>query len=318
MIIVRSPFRVSFFGGSTDYEEFYKLHGSFIIGTTIDKYVYLSMRVRPSIFSNESSIVYSKLQLIKNLDDIQNPLIRETLKFKNVQIPIEFTSFSDIPSQTGLGGSSAFCTGMLHTINKLFNIAQDKKQLISDSIHIERNILNEPGGIQDSIWPVYGGLKSIEIKQNGEFLIKPVPVTEEFLQELQNSTLIIYTNSQRNVNSVAKSHENKDKLKILNIAKEAYTYFIKEDIKTIGELLYTAWIEKSKISDLISNQNIDEVVSSVMNMGAYGVKLLGSGGCGFLLVMCDPITKQKISDRFKNDILDFSFETGGVSTIYPI
>jgi len=318
MIIVRSPFRISFFGGSTDYESFYEAYGSFIIGTTIDKYVYLSMRPRPSILSSESVITYSKLQLVKSWDEIQNPLIREVLKYRAINIPIEFNSFSDIPSRTGLGGSSSFCVGMLYLLNQIFGKKHDPKELAKEAIAIERRILNEPGGIQDQIWPAYGGLNTIEIEKNGKFLVKPLPVTHDFLKEFQDSMVMIYTNSQRNQDTIAQSHENKDKLEIMKLAKEAYGYFIREDIKGIGNMLYSTWQEKIKISNLISTSQINTIVDEVMAMGAHGVKLLGAGGCGFVLVICDPPIKKRIAEKFGPAVFDFQFERNGVSTIYPI
>ena len=318
MIIVKSPFRISLFGGSTDYESFYKKNGSFIIGTTIDKFQYLSMRVRPRIFSKESTITYSKFQLVDSWDKIQNPLIRETLRYKKVDIPIEFNSFTDIPSRTGLGGSSTFCIGFLYLINEVLKIKQDRKFLVKDAIFIERNILNEPGGIQDQIWPAYPGLNSIEIEKSGNFHVKPIPVTEAFLKEFQESMVLIYTNSQRKQDVIAKSHDNKDKSKLLDISKTAYGLFLKENIKGIGELLYAAWKEKEKISDLISTRAIDDMVNDIMGLGAYGIKLLGSGGCGFLLVVCNSEVKKKIEEKYQNSILDFQFENNGVSRIYPI
>ena len=317
MIIVKSPFRISFFGGSTDYESFYKNNGSFIIGTTIDKYVYLSIRKRPNIFSNESSIIYSKLQLVKTFDEIQNPLIRESLKYKNINFPIELTSFSDIPSRTGLGGSSSFCVGLLYIINKLLEIKQNKSDLAKDAIHIERRILNESGGIQDQIWPTYGGLNSIEINQDGIFFVKPMPVTDDFRKELEKSILLIYTNDQRQQNEIAQSHEDKDKLRILEISKESYKYFLTEDIENIGKLLFESWKEKMKISSLISNNKINNIGKIIMENGAYGIKLLGAGGCGFIMAICNPNVKNKLTELFKDSILDINFETGGVSEIYP-
>lgn len=317
MIIVKSPFRVSLFGGSTDYKDFYENHGSFIIGSTIDKGVYLSMRKRPSILSSESIITYSKLQHIKHFDEIENPLIKEILKYSNVNVPIEFNSFSDVPSRTGLGGSSSFSVGMLYLIHRLFGIKNySKTELANEAIHIERNILNEPGGIQDQIWPSFGGLNTIEIKQNGKFYVKPLSITEEFKHELEQSMVLIYTNYQREQNDIAKSHENKDKLSILNIAKEAHSYFLKEDIKSIGSLLYESWKQKRGISNLISTDNVDNIISTVMSMGAYGTKLLGSGGCGFILAMCDPTVKKKIYKQFSKTIMDFKFESNGVSEIF--
>lgn len=317
MYIVKSPFRVSFFGGSTDYKEFYQEHGSLLIGTTIDKFVYLCMRKRPKILTPESIISYSKLQTVKSWDEIENPLIREVLKYRQIQDPIEFTSFSDIPSRVGLGGSSSFCVGMLYLIDKVFkNKPTTDKQLALDAIKIERNILNEAGGIQDQIWPSYGGLNTVEIKPNGDFLVKPLPVTSEFKEELQRSLVLVYTNNQRNQNNIAKSHENKNKKEILDISKQAYTYFLNEDIKNIGTLLYQSWLEKRNISNLISTEKVDEIVDTVMNMGAYGSKLLGSGGCGFVLSISDPNTAIKIKEHFKNSIMPFEFENQGVAEVF--
>lgn len=317
MHIIKSPFRVSFFGGSTDYKEFYQEHGSLLIGTTIDKFVYLCMRKRPKILTPESIIAYSKLQTVKSWDEIENPLIREVLKYRQIQEPIEFTSFSDIPSRVGLGGSSSFCVGMLYLIDKVMkNKFTTDKQLALDAVKIEREILKEAGGIQDQIWPSYGGLNTIEIKTNGDFLVKPLPVTTEFKEELQRSLVLIYTNNQRNQNNIAKSHENKSKKDILEISKQAYTYFLNEDVKNIGKLLYQSWLEKRNISDLISTEKIDEIVDTTMGMGAYGAKLLGSGGCGFVLSISDPNTAIKIKEHFKNNIMPFGFEDQGVTEVF--
>lgn len=317
MYIIKSPFRVSFFGGSTDYKDFYQQHGSLLIGTTINKFVYLCMRKRPKILTPESIITYSKLQTVKSWDEIENPLIREVLKYKQIQDPIEFTSFSDIPSRVGLGGSSSFCVGMLYILDKVVNNKLSVgKKLALDAIKIEREILQESGGIQDQIWPSYGGLNTIEIKPTGDFLVKPLPVTSEFKKELENSLVLIYTNNQRNQNNIAKSHENKDKRNILDISKQAYNYFLNEDIKNIGSLFYQSWLEKRNISNLISTDKVDEIVNTSMNMGAYGAKLLGSGGCGFVMTISDPLTATKIKNHFKNSVMSFNFENQGVSEVF--
>lgn len=316
MIIVKTPLRISLFGGSTDYESFYKENGSFLIGTTIDKYSYLSMRFRPKILSKETLVVYSKMTYAKVLDDIQNPLIRETLRYGNVKDFVELFSFADIPSRTGLGGSSSYCVGLLYLINQLYGHLEDKKKLVKDAIKIEREILKESGGIQDSIWPVYGGLNSIEIHRTGEFSVKPLPITEDFRQELENSMVLIYTNEQRSQEEIAKSHNYKDKIQILSLAREAYDCFVEEDIESIGELLYEAWKQKRALSPLISNLKVDTTISTVMDCEAYGAKLLGSGGCGFVLAICNPTAKAKLLEVFGDDVLPFKFESTGVSRIH--
>lgn len=317
MIIVKAPFRISFFGGSTDYVDFYEQYGSFIIGTTINKYVYISMRMRPSILSKQSVITYSKQQLISKWDEIDNPLIREILKHKHIDVPIEFNSFSDIPSRTGLGGSSSFCVGMLYLINSVFGRGNiSPRELAEDAIYVERSLLCEPGGIQDQIWPSYGGLNTIEIKKSGQFFVKPLAVTKEFKAELERSMILIYTNEQREQDTIAKSHEHKDRRPILELAKEAHNYFLNEDIEKIGKLLYQSWEEKARLSPLISTGKINSIIQDVMKMGAYGVKLLGAGGCGFLLVICDPFVRHRITEKYKETILNFGFEENGVTAIY--
>ena len=317
--MIKSPFRISLFGGSTDYKSFYENHGSFIIGTTIDKYCYLSMRFRPSILSKKYLCTYSKYELSDTIDEIKNPLIRETLRYFNVDKPIELFSFTDIPARTGLGGSSSYCVGMCCLINKIKQLNLSKNQIINSAIDIERNILKESGGIQDQIWPLSNGLSSIEIDTKGNFYVKPMPVTEEFSDELLNSFTLIYTDEQRNTDVIAKSHENdiQNKLNILNLAKQSYNLFLKEDIKSIGEYLYESWLSKERISPLISNIKTKEIIDDVIHMGAYGSKLLGSGGCGFVLVISDSIVKQKIVNKYNGYVLDFKFNTNKILEVFP-
>lgn len=317
MIIVKSPLRISFFGGSTDYESFYREHGSLVIGATIDKYVWLSARYRPKLLPREHFIGYSKTERASSIDDIQNPLIREVMRYHDIREHIDFNSLADVPSRTGLGGSSSFCAGMVHLMKRLKGEPVHKKDTAKTAIHIERNVLKDSGGIQDQILAAYGGLNAITIEKNGNFTVRPVPVSDSFKHELEKSVVLIYTNAQRDQDEIAKSHENKDKKKILELAKRGYDAFLREDIKEIGELLFETWNEKRAISPLVSTEKIDTMVDEVMSMGAYGVKLLGSGGCGFLMVLCNPAAKKRIVDAFKEDILEFKFENLGTSTVYP-
>jgi D-glycero-alpha-D-manno-heptose-7-phosphate kinase len=316
MIITRSPFRLSFFGGSSDYKEFYEKHGSFLIGTTIDKYNFISIRARPDIMPRRTIVTYSKMEEVTNFDQISNPLIRETLKYFNPHVPIEFNSFADVPGRTGLGGSSAYCVGLCYALRKLLKKPIDKRTLVLDAIKIEREILKESGGIQDQIWAAYGGLNSIEINTKGEFAVKPLPVTSDFELELESSIVMLYTGGQRFSDEVAKAHENKNKTKILALSKEAYQAFLKEDIKKIGRLIYETWKEKKTLSPLISTPEIEELIRQIMDLGAYGAKLIGSGGCGFIMVICDPLVKKSLITQFPHMIMDIKFEKHGVMEIY--
>ena len=317
MVTIKSPFRVSLFGGSTDYKGFYEQYGSFLIGTPVDKYCYISMRYRPKIFPQQYFCTYSKYELVDTIDKLKNPLIRETLKFLDVK-PVEIFSFSDIPSRTGLGGSSSYCVGMIYLIKKLKEENINSKEIIDTAIKIEREILKESGGIQDQIWPFAKGFSSVEIKTDGTYNIKPLPITEEFEQILQDSMVLIYTEEQRNNDVIAKSHEEdtNNKLQILETAKQAYKLFEYEDLKGIGELVYESWLSKERISPYISNGKIKTIIDDVMSIGAYGAKLLGSGGCGFVLAICNPIVKKNIVEKYKKNILDFKIDKTGVTTIY--
>jgi D-glycero-alpha-D-manno-heptose-7-phosphate kinase len=255
---------------------------------------------------------------VSSINEIENPLIRETLKYCNLRDYIDFNSSIDIPSRTGLGGSSSYCTGMVHLIKSIGGEKLNKKDIAKAAIHIERNILKDSGGIQDQILSSYGGFNTIKIDTKGNFTVKPLPISDTFKKKFQDSIVLIYTNSQRGKDEIAKSHEYKDKKNILALAHKAYKAFLKEDIKEIGTLLFEAWKEKRAISPLISTKEIDGVVDTVMGMGAYGVKLLGSGGCGFLMVICNPAVKKKILRKFGKDILEIEFEDQGTSIVYPM
>jgi D-glycero-alpha-D-manno-heptose-7-phosphate kinase len=256
------------------------------------------------------------MDVVKSWDEIKNPLIRETLKFAELNKTIDLNTFSDIPSRTGLGGSSAFCVGLLKAIRILQKNKHTKKELAEHAIHIERFLLNDAGGIQDQIWAAYGGMNSIEIDKLGRFFVKPIPITDDFKHELKFSMLLIYTNHQRDQDDIAKSHENTNKLDILGLSKHAYTHFLEENIRGVGEALYESWLMKMNISKFISSSKINDIINKVMSLGAYGAKLLGAGGCGFVLVICNPIAKSRIKDVFGDSIMDFEFEFQGASEIF--
>ena len=312
MIITRAPFRISLFGGSTDYKCFYKEHGSFIIGTTINKYIYTSFRFRPSMVSDHNVIAYSSLETPEQIKDIQHPLIRETLKYCNIQDTVDLHFFADIPSRTGLGGSSAFCVSLLKALKPDAN----KKYISKAAIEIERNILAESGGIQDQIWSSYGGFNMIEINTDGNFVVKPMPLSEEFLFQLSKSMILIYTNTQRHTNTIAQSYENIDKSDLLSIAYESRRLFTQEDIKSIGKLLLESWKVKKSISNLITTSYIDEMSNTLLLNGLYGLKLLGSGGSGFILGIGSPTSIVKAKEIFKSLVLDFDFENEGCTPVF--
>ena len=316
MVITRAPFRISFFGGSSDYEDFYSKHGSFLIGTTIDKYSYTSTRFRPNILKLENIVSYSEVQRFKEVEEVKNPLIRESLRKFNFLKKLDIHLFADIPSRTGLGGSSSCCCSILLGLSYLDKSPLSKKKLAQTAIEIERGILKESGGIQDQIWAAYGGFNSIEIKTNGDFSVKPMPISNEFKKEFQDSLCLIYANQQRSTEEIAASHAHKNKKDILAYAKEAYELFTEEDTKSIFELFLDSWEEKKKLSPLITNKDLDQLEKELLDSGARGLKLLGSGGCGFFLCMSDPYTISKIKEKFKDAVFEFSLEDKGSEQIF--
>jgi len=314
MVITRSPCRISFFGGSSDYEDFYKNYGSFIISTTVDKYNYISARFRPKIISREYAI---SSQVIKDINDLANPLIRETIKKYNTSHrALDINLFSDIPSRTGLGGSSSCCCALIAALNNLNKQSFTKKQISQGAIHVERVLLNESGGIQDQIAASYGGFNTIEIFKNGDFNVKPLPITQEFKDYFLSCISLVYVKSERKGTIVADSHKNKDKTSILKYAQEAYEFFCKEDLASITSLIKHSWLEKKNISSQVSTQETDSLEKELYSLGAKAVKLLGAGGSGFLLSVSDPSTNNNIKKIFKNRVLDFKFDTEGTTCIF--
>lgn len=305
----KAPLRISFFGGSTDYKDFYEKHGSLLVGTTIDKYSYTLLRYKPPFLRNNSYIAYSEHQIVTDIEEITNPLIRETLKYYHIYENIDLITFNDVPSRTGLGGSSSFCVSLLYSIHKLLNLPIDNKKIINHAINIERNILKDSGGIQDQIWAGSKGFNTISINKQGDFKVRPLSISQEFVQEFSKSIALIYTNSQRVNKEIAKSHENVDKKGIYDLAVQGQSLFEAENIPNVGRLLKQSWDEKRAISELVSTKEIDDVISTCLTAGAYGGKLLGSGGCGFVCVVGDPKTISKIKHIYKDRVFNFNFET---------
>jgi len=319
MILSRAPMRISLFGGSTDYKEFYEQHGSVLIGTTIDKYVYTTVRYQPKLIGNNFIVKYSKVEVVSCPDEIQNPLIRETLKYYGITRPVEVGFDADVPSRTGLGGSSACCAALARSLviltKKKHSPLKHLEMICRDAINIERDILKEPGGIQDQIWAVHGGFNMITISKDGTFQITPMLQSKEFKYEFWKSLVLIYSQQQRQSINHHPVDETSAKLKILDIARVAYSAFQKEDTKLIGQLMLESWKEKRSISPSVSNEKIDSIVDDVINMGAYGAKLLGNGSGGFVLAICDEKVRQAIEEKYQKATLDFRFSKGYIKTI---
>lgn len=298
MLMVRTPFRLNFSGGSTDYPAYFSNNTALIISAAINKYSYVCVRRLPDIFNYKYYLQYSQIEKANNRDDIKHNGIRGTLQsFDEDGNPkfdprLEVVHLSDLPSQTGIGSSSAFILSLRLGLQKLFapNYPINKKFLAEQSIRIERKILKEPGGIADGISQAYGGLNSIHIGKDGDFKVKPLPVSLEFKKELQQRTILVYTGASRQSYQLASSHSDcqEDVKKLIHSAAvDMYAAFQREDINEIGRIVQEGWEQKRKLSPGISGEGIDSLLTALKSYGSLGSRLLGAGGSGFVMCIVD-------------------------------
>jgi len=317
MIISKTPFRISLFGGSTDYESFYSKYGSLLIGFAMDRYCYIGARYTPLILPYRTKISYSKIETVDDNRDIEHNGVRGVLEYLNMlDDPVEITHISDLPSQTGIGSSSSYVMGLLKTITSDVN----PKSLAKAAIKIEREILGEVGGIQDQIWAAYGGFNSINIHRDGDFEVKPLPVSNDFHDEFLFRSFLIYTGRARNSFAISESHTKKSalpaKIKILDTAQKAYDCFLDQNIDEIGRMLKIGWDEKRKISNKISSPHVDKMYEELLSKGMIGGKLLGSGGSGFIFgIAKDYDAIDHIKRDFRDNFIDVGIAHKGSEII---
>jgi D-glycero-alpha-D-manno-heptose-7-phosphate kinase len=294
MFTSRTPYRVSFFGGGTDYEGWFKENGGSFISMGIDKYCYLNIRDLPPFFEYKNRIVWSKIEHVEDTKDILHPAIRNGLQLEDVK-NVELHHIGDLPARSGLGSSSSFSVGLLHVLRKFNGSHTDKCELAKDAIHLERVLLNEAGGIQDQIAASYGGLNFVEIQKDGSFNVKPINLSEDGRLSFEHSLLLVFTGIFRNSFELASEQSSNisktsDQLeKISRITLEAKSLLTQTDfVKDFGELLNETWQAKKSINSKISNSTVDEIYDIAMSAGAYGGKLLGSGAGGFMIFVVPP------------------------------
>ena len=325
MIICRIPYRCSIFGGSTDTPSFYQNHPTFLINFALNKYCYVSLNETIGLTDIKYQSFCSVVDKVKSIKDLSNPGIRGSLEvlkqkyYPNIDNLSIYVS-NQIPDRTGLGTSSSLVAGVLKSVHALYNNKISKKELARETIYVERIHNKEVGGIQDEIAVVYGGFNQIEIAKTGDFTVKPMGLSQEFLNLFSQSSLLFYTNKQRNSFEIAKSIDQKStnnyKLRIRDIALEAKKEFENENIERIGKLIAKSWEEKKSISNLISNNHIDNLVETLIKAGCYGVRLLGSGGAGFLFCLFDPKDKEKIIQSVDLKHIETGFDFDGAKIIF--
>ncbi len=324
MIISRTPFRISFFGGGTDYPSYYLNHGGSVLSTSINKYCYISCRYLPPFFEHRLRVVYSKIENVQSYEEINHPAVRETLRFLKMDRGLEIHHDGDLPARSGMGSSSAFTVGLLHAIYALKGLMPSKKQLALEGIYIEQELIKETVGSQDQVSAAFGGLNHITFKASGEISIRPVTITRERRAELNSHLMLFYTGIKRTASEVAKTYvEDIDsKCKHLDDMKEMVNESLailcsNRCICNFGELLHEAWRIKRCLSSQVSNDVVDNLYDLARANGAMGGKITGAGGGGFLLLFVPPSAQERVRLALKNLIhVPFQFDTSGSQIIF--
>lgn len=323
MIISRTPYRISFFGGGTDYHSWYQQHGAAVLASSINHYCYLQCRLLPPFFNHKSRIVWSKIEEVIEHKDIAHPAVRAILEYLKITQGVEITHQGDLPARSGLGSSSAFTVGLLNAMYALMGMISSKRELACEAIHIERDILKENVGVQDQIETAFGGLNKIIIHPNGHFDVTPVIASTARIHELQDHLLLFFTGVSRTASDIAgekiqsipqKKSQLSEMYKMVDIAEEILTS--NKDIRLFGELLHESWMLKRQLTSKVSPEFIDKIYDKARAAGAIGGKLLGAGGGGFMLFFVDPENKQKVCAALQDLLLvPFDFEMNGSQII---
>jgi len=323
MIITQTPFRMSFFGGGTDFLGFYDEHGGAVLSTTFDKYCYVTVRHLPRFFEYSTHLTYSKTEYVTSVDEIQHPAIRNAMKWLDMH-EIRLTYESDLPARSGLGTSSSFAVGLLSAFYSLKGKYADKRRLADDAIYLERVLCREAGGIQDQIAASFGGLNRINFSRDG-YSVHPIIISTERKQALNDHLMLFFTgfsrfsaDIQENTKTVLKD-KTKQLLEMKSLVDEAEKILTDKNIHLddFGKLLDYTWHLKKGISTAISTNSIDEQYSKAIRSGAIGGKLLGAGGGGFLLFYV-PLDKQAaVREALSGQLyVPFRFENEGTKVVF--
>ncbi len=324
MIISRTPFRISFFGGGTDYPSWYRNHGGSVLVTTIDKYCYLSCRYYPPFFEHKFRLVYIKSENCKSIDQISHPAVREILRYLKWERGLEIHHIGDLPARGGMGSSSSFTVGLLHALYGLQGRMLSKRQLAEESIHVEQEILRETVGSQDQVSAAYGGLNHIIFQTDGEVIVKPVTLSQERIHQLGSHLMLFYTGIKRTASHVAESYvnniedKNQQMHRMTEIVNEGIAILNSNcDILDFGKLLHEAWRVKCSFSDRVSNSIVDELYAKAIAAGAIGGKIAGAGGGGFMVLFVPPEQRGQVREALRSLVhVPFRFEGQGSQIIF--
>lgn len=321
MIVTRTPFRISFAGGGSDLPAFHTHEPGMVLSVAIDKYMYVTVKKR---FGDTFRVSYSQTEIRARVEEIEHPIVRETLRMLDVKDGLEVVSIADLPAQSGMGSSSSFTVGLLNAVHGLQGHLVSAEQLAREACHVEIEILKEPIGKQDQYIAAYGGIQFIQFQPDGTVFVDPVISPAETRQELNRRLLLFFTGATRQARQVlekqsANTGAHMDALrelcKIAGRMREVLTQG--RDLNVFGQLLHAAWTAKKTLEPSISNPSIEEGYQRALRAGALGGKLLGAGNGGFLLFYCEPHLQAKLCAELRDFThVPFSFESQGSKVIY--
>jgi len=308
MIVSRTPFRISLFGGGTDYPAWFRENGGSVLGLAIDKYCYISVRRLPPFFGHRSRIVYSQVELVNEVAEIQHPAVRAILSDLGINDGLEIHHDADLPARSGLGSSSSFTVGLLNALHALYSKMVSKRDLARDAICIEQDVLKEEVGSQDQLWAAYGGLNRFDFLRDGSFAVSPIILSAQRRRELNKSLMLFFTGFSRFASDFAKDQVNnignrKSQLTAMQKMVDSAIEIMADEkapLRDIGALLHESWQLKRELADSVSNKNIDEIYAAAREAGALGGKLLGAGGGGFMVFYAEPAVQERLRERLKN------------------
>ncbi len=325
MIITRTPFRISFFGGGTDFPVWYREHGGAVLSTTIDKYCYVHCRKLPPFFDYKHKIVFfSKQEAINEISEIEHPAVREVYRFMNITEGLVMQHDGDLPSHSGLGSSSAFTVGLLNALYALQGKMISKKQLAFEAIHVEQDMIKEAVGSQDQIASAFGGFNKIVFSSN-DVAVNPITISNENLAHLHGHLMLFFTGFSRYAVDIEEEKlqtldKKKHELRAMHRLVDSAIDILNDGVAgydDFGRLLHENWILKKSLSDKVSTQHIDEIYDKGMAAGALGGKILGAGGGGFILFYIAPEKKEQLKNALAPLLhVPFRFDTLGSQVIY--
>jgi D-glycero-alpha-D-manno-heptose-7-phosphate kinase len=324
VIISRTPFRISLFGGGTDYPTWVRHHGGAVFGLSIDKYCYLNVRSLPPFFEHTYRIAYSRIELAKTIGDIEHPAVRAVFSEMKVSQGLEVHHDADLPARSGLGSSSSFTVGLLNALYAMRGEMISKHALANEAIRIEQQVIGENVGCQDQIWAAYGGLNRIDLHTDGGFAVTPLIISPERRTELLSSMLLVFTGLSRIASEVAKEkidnleQRERQLMGIRAMVDDGVALLSneREPAYRLGELMHEAWQLKRQLASSVSNPLVDEIYTEARAAGATGGKLLGAGGGGFMVFFVKPDMRARLIERLNRLItVKFGIDYGGSKII---